>query len=238
MKIVAMSQSNYIPWKGFFDLIHDADIFVYYDEVQYTSKDWRNRNLIKTAGGARWLSIPVATKGKFHQKISETKVSDKDWAKRHWNTIYENYHKSRYYKNYSKLLEETYFKCSQMDYLCNINYCFINVINNVLNIKTEILNSKNFDLADGKAERVVKACKDCGATTYLCGPAAKSYLSDEMFERHGIRLRWKDYSGYPEYWQRTPPFTHNVSVLDLIFNAGPKAPYYIWGWREKGMGIR
>jgi len=227
-----MSQSNYIPWKGYFDLIHDADLFVFYDEVQYTRRDWRNRNLICTSGGTKWLSIPIDTRGKFHQKISDARVINGDWSEHHWNTIYENYHKSRYFKKYAELLEQAYQDCSKMEYLCEINYHFIILINRILGIKTRLLNSKDLVLVDGKAERVIKACKDCGATTYLCGPAAKNYLNEEMFENNGMKLIWKNYSGYPVYWQRTPPFSHSVSVLDLLFNTGEKASFYIWGWRK------
>src|SRR5438046_4323553 len=87
----AIVQSNYIPWKGYFDLIRRVDEFILYDDVQYTRRDWRNRNLIKTPQGLRWLTIPVEVKGKYYQSIRDTKIADPVWAASHWQTIVHNY---------------------------------------------------------------------------------------------------------------------------------------------------
>ena len=62
-KKVAILQSNYIPWKGYFDIINMVDEFILFDDMQYTKRDWRNRNIIKTAAGLKWLTIPVDSKG-------------------------------------------------------------------------------------------------------------------------------------------------------------------------------
>ena len=103
MKKVAISQSNYIPWKGYFDLINKVDEFILYDDAQFTRRDWRNRNKIKTLNGLQWLTIPVDVKGKYFQKIKETKISDKNWGMNHWQQIKQNYSKARHFKNYNSL---------------------------------------------------------------------------------------------------------------------------------------
>ena len=97
MKKVLITQSNYIPWKGYFDAIAIADEFVVYDDMQYTRRDWRNRNLIKTKNGLEWLTIPVEVKGKYFQKIRDTKISDPKWAIKHWSIISQNYAKAKYF---------------------------------------------------------------------------------------------------------------------------------------------
>ena len=100
MKKIAISQSNYIPWKGYFDLINSVDEFILYDDMQYTKRDWRNRNKIKTPQGLQWLTIPVHTKAKYYQKISEVMISDKDWATEHWQKIKQNYFKAKFFFNF------------------------------------------------------------------------------------------------------------------------------------------
>ena len=115
MKKVAILQSNYIPWKGYFDIINLVDEFILYDDMQYTRRDWRNRNQIKTVDGVKWLTIPVDTKGKFFQKINETKVSDHKWAEAHWKAICLNYAKAPYFKTYEPLFEELYRKAGEME---------------------------------------------------------------------------------------------------------------------------
>ena len=105
MKKIAILQSNYIPWKGYFDLINMVDEFVLYDDVQYTHRDWRNRNKIKTSHGLKWLTIPVRQE-RFEQKIIETKVIDKRWNTKHWKSLVQNYSKAKYFNEYKYIFEE------------------------------------------------------------------------------------------------------------------------------------
>jgi hypothetical protein len=226
MKKIAILQSNYIPWKGYFDLINMVDEFILYDDMQYTRRDWRNRNKIKTSNGLLWLTIPVEVKGKYFQKINETKISEKDWAKKHWQTIALNYAKTKYFKEYKDRFEELYLGDNE-EYLSQINYKFIMAINDVLGISTKIRWSSEFDLVDGQTERLLGICKDCQADVYISGPAAKDYLDESLFEAENIKVEWMDYSGYSEYAQSYPPFEHGVSILDLIFNEGPHAASFM-----------
>lgn len=233
MKKVAILQSNYIPWKGYFDIIDSVDEFIFYDEMQYTKNDWRNRNKIKTQSGLIWLTIPCETKGSISnfQKINETKITDKRWAKKHWNSIQLNYAKAPYFKEYKGYFENLYKSCENEEFICNVNYKFILGINELLGINTKITYDKDYGLIEGKTERLVDLVKKAGGTEYLSGPAAKDYIVKECFDKENIKLSWMDYSGYREYPQLFPPFEHGVTVLDLIFNTGKDAINYI---RNKG----
>jgi hypothetical protein len=226
MKRVAILQSNYIPWKGYFDLINMVDEFILYDDMQYTKRDWRNRNKIKTPNGLVWLTIPVEVKGKYFQKINETKVSEKDWAVKHWQQIKQNYSKTKYFKEYKDIFEELYLSCDE-GYLSQINYKFISIINEILGIKTKIRWSSEFELVEGQTEKLLEICKDCNADIYLSGPAAKDYFDEDLAKKENIQVEWMDYSGYGEYNQLFPPFEHGVSILDLIFNEGPHAKEFM-----------
>ncbi len=233
MKKVAILQSNYIPWKGYFDIIDSVDEFIFYDEMQYTTRDWRNRNKIKTQNGLKWLTVPVNGKGcqVTGLKISEAKISDNSWIVSHWNSIQLNYAKAPYFKEYKEFFENLYKDCGNEEFICNVNYKFILGINELLGINTKITYDKDYGLIEGKTERLVDLVKKAGGTEYLSGPAAKDYIVKECFDKENIKLSWMDYSGYREYPQLFPPFEHGVTVLDLIFNTGKDAINYI---RNKG----
>lgn len=225
MKKIAILQSNYIPWKGYFDLINMVDEFVLFDQVQYTKNDWRNRNQLKTNQGVQWLTIPVRHKDS-DQKIIETKVADLKWSSKHWRTIQQNYSKAPYFKEYKEIFEEFYLNNNE-EYLSQINYQLIKIINQILGIDTVITWSSDYELAEGQTEKLLGICKQAAADTYLSGPAAKDYFDEDLASQEGIQVEWMDYSGYPEYKQLHEPFEHGVTILDLIFNEGPNASKYM-----------
>jgi len=200
-----------------------VDEFVVYDEAQYTRRDWRNRNLIKTKDGLKWLTIPVQVKGKYKQKIDETRVSDNNWAQKHWRTIYHNYSHAVFFENYKDEFERVYTVAAEMDLLSEINLYFIKFLIKILEIKTEFSQSGQYVLTGNKSEKIISVCKQAGADIYITGPAAKSYIDINLFKAEGISLIWMDYSKYPEYTQLYLPFSHKVSAIDLIFNAGESA---------------
>lgn len=224
MKKIAILQSNYIPWKGYFDIIQKSDVFVIYDEVQYTKNDWRNRNLIKTPNGLEWLTIPVNQKN-LDQKINETYVSQHNWNKKHWNTLVGNYSKAPFFKRYSEEFKDLFLGI-ETDNLSEINLLFIKKINSLFEINTEIIDSQSLQLIGDKNERLIEAIKKLNGTHYISGPAAKSYLNTVAFEKEEIHVEWMDYSSYPEYPQMFSPFKHNVTILDLLFNVGPDSKKY------------
>ena len=227
MKKIAILQSNYIPWKGYFDMIRSVDEFILYDDMQYTRRDWRNRNMVKSPQGLHWLTIPVDAKGKFDQKIKETKISDLTWAQDHWKTLKLYYGKAPHFKDYAPQFEAAYNECATVELLSQVNFKFIRLVCDILQIPTKITWSMDYELKDGKTERLIGLCQSAGGTHYLSGPAAKDYIVDSLFKEAGIDLAYMDYSGYPEYPQLYGDFAHGVSVLDLLFNTGSEALKYM-----------
>jgi hypothetical protein len=228
---IAILQSSYIPWKGYFDIINKADILVLYDDMQYTKRDWRNRNRIQTDYGLQWLSIPVIVKGKYLQKIRETKIADPNWSKKHWSKIKQSYSKSDYFKDYRDIFENIYMNSDDI-YLSKINYKFINAIMNILDIQTEIRWSSEFVLNGNQTEKLIRICKDCNADTYISGPSAKDYFDEGLAKKSNIHVEWMDYNNYQEYHQLHEPFSHQVTILDLIFNEGPNAKKIMKNFKE------
>lgn len=228
VKTVAILQSNYIPWKGYFDLIASADEFIIYDDMQFTRRDWRNRNVIKTPQGLLWLTIPVKVKGKYHQTIRETEVENTSWALSHWKSIAANYSKAAYFEDIAQWLEPIY-RGPLPRTLTEINQIFMAAICQYLGIQTRITCSWDYELTEGKSERLADLCVQARATHYLTGPAAKSYLDENIFAQRQLQVKWFDYMEYKEYKQFWGEFNHFVSILDLLFHCGKQAPSMLKG---------
>jgi hypothetical protein len=227
-KTVAIVQSNYIPWKGYFDLMARVDEFILYDDVQYTRRDWRNRNRLKSPEGVRWLTIPVQVKGRYLQRIDETLVSDPRWGELHWRTLTGWYGKAPFFKRYREILEGLYRGTREYE-LSAINRRFLETLRDLLGIATPLRSSGEYPGEGHKTERLLGICQAAGASRYISGPAAKEYLDEERFRAAGIEVQWMSYEGYPEYPQLHPPFEHGVSVLDLLLNVGEETPKYMLG---------
>ena len=225
-KTILITQSNYIPWKGYFDLINSADEFVLYDDMQYSRRDWRNRNKIKTAQGLAWLTIPVMVKGRFSQKISETKISDPIWAEKHWQSIKQNYSRAPYFSKYGPVLEEAFSGCSS-DSLSLVNYALLKCLCDILKIRTTFRWSSEFVLAEDRTERLIQICSGLKGTKYITGPSAKAYMNEALFAEAGLAIEYFNYSEYPTYSQLYGEFVHDVSVIDLIFNEGENSSKYM-----------
>ncbi len=224
----AIIQSSFIPWKGYFDIIHDADIFVFLEDVQYTAHDWRSRNRIKTPGGVKWLSVPVA--GGIRQQLWEARIDGRQWADKHKKTIHHSYASSPFYRCY----RDEVFSIFNGSYgtISELNIYAIKILAGLLGIETRLVNSRSLNTGGRKDDKLLEICRAVGAGEYISGPSARAYIHPEKFERAGIRLTYKSYLGYPEYPQLWDGFEHNLSVIDLIFNCGERAPDYIWGWRK------
>ena len=223
-----MLQSNYIPWKGVFDLINRVDVFVFYDDVQFTKRDWRSRNRIPSANGGIWLSVPVLTKGARDQLICEAAIDlSVDWQQKHHKTLTLNYAKAPYIKDFYSLLED-FYQTRRWDNLSEMNMYMTRYICDILGIETEFLTSQQLNVAGSKdGEKIIKICEILGCDYFINGPASKAFLDEEKFKSAGISLEYMDYS-YPEYRQLYRPFDHHVSVLDLLFMTGPDASRYIF----------
>lgn len=226
MKKVAILQSNYIPWKGYFDMIASVDEFILYDDMQYTRRDWRNRNQIKTPQGVQWLTVPVRVKGKYLQKIRETEIDGTEWAADHWKALAQNYRRAPHFDEIASWLEPLYVEASY-SHISQLNRNMIQAICDYLSIKTAITNSWDYTLAEGKTERLADLCAQAGGAEYTSGPAAKDYLDEQIFKERGLTINWFDYTGYPEYPQLWGDFVHGVTILDLLFNCGRESPRYM-----------
>jgi len=226
MKKVAILQSNYIPWKGYFDMIAAVDEFILYDDMQYTRRDWRNRNQIKTPQGLQWLTVPVQVKGKYDQTIKDALIDGADWAKVHWKALMQNYRRAPHFNEVAAWLEPLYI-AESYTHISQLNRRFIEVVCQYLGIKTVITNSWDYTLLDGKTERLADLCKQAGGTEYISGPSAKDYVEANIFSDMNIKLTWFDYAGYFKYPQLWGEFNHGVTILDLLFNCGKDAPRYM-----------
>jgi len=225
---VVISQSNYIPWKGYFDLIGLADVMILYDDVQFTKRDWRNRNVIKTQSGSHWLTIPVISRGRYHQSILDTVVADLRWPAQHWRAIASAYAHAPAFPLYARRLERLY-RAVNGSHLSAINHGFLVELCAMLGIVTDIRWSHELVPSpdEDRTQRLIDLVKSVGGTRYLSGPAAQSYIDPALFTGAGIALTYMDYSDYPEYVQLHGPFSHTVSVIDLLLNAGEEASRYM-----------
>jgi hypothetical protein len=227
-KSIVVLQSNYIPWKGYFDLMQAAHEFLIYDEVQFTKNDWRNRNRIVLDGRLRWLSIPVKTAGRFGLSIEKIEIADPTWGRAHWTTITQAYRRALCFNEVAGELADLYQAAEKLPRLTDVNELLLRGIADLLQINTPILRADIVPRGtDDPTARLVEICRARGATRYISGPAAKTYLNPAAFEEAGIELRFADYSGYIKYDQDLEPFTHGVSVLDLLFRFGPEARTYL-----------
>ena len=229
---VAILQSNYIPWIGYFGIMSQVDHFVILDTVQYTRNDWRNRNRIKTPQGLKWLTIPALHTSQ-KQKINATFVADKKWPVKHFNTIHHSYSKSLYYDLYSDELSYCYQQAARMERLSEINMLFIYWVKEKLGINTTIHLAEKFTDSPDRTQRLLGICQSLQATEYLSGPAAKAYMDVERFQDSGVAVKWMSYAGYKSYPQLHGNFELSVSTLDLLFNLGPDSSGYLQNSNQK-----
>lgn len=232
-KLCAIAQSNYIPWKGYFDLINIVDEYIIFDSVQYTRRDFRNRQLIQTPQGLKWLSIPVQTKGNYFASIDQMKVCNSSWAENHWKTLEHSYKRAPHFKAFEGPIKSTYERASKETYLSQINFLFLQTFCSLLDIKTKLSFDRDYQIEDGKSYRLLSLCRQINASDYYSGPAARSYLEVELFTQANIGVHWMNYDNYPMYKQFHQSFAHEISILDLLFCCGPTATDYMKTFSKK-----
>ena len=218
MRIV-ITQSNYIPWRGWFALVRSAELLVLYDSVQYTKRDWRNRNLIWTPNGEKWLSIPVTTKSRFHQAINETEVNDRSWPKSHFGVISNT---ARLYNSDPSIVADfrhLFSKLSDFDRLSSINLYSIQWIAERIGIDVRILTDEQFEFNGTPSKRLADIAQAAGASVYITGTAAKNYLDTTEFELRHIDVEWTDYSSLPAD-NTLPSSPLELSILDTMLRHG------------------
>lgn len=217
---VGVIQSAYLPWRGYFDFIQSVDLFVVYDDVQFSKGAWRNRNRLKTPTGLQWITVPVRHRA-LAQRICETEIDyARDWRSEHRAALRINYARAPFLADARALLEPA-LAASPLT-ISELNVTLLRAVCGYLGIRTPIRMSSEFPTCGGRTERLITLLQAAGATSYVSGPTARAYLDEAQFARAGIALEYKSYA-YPDYPQQWGAFEGAVSVLDLIANCGPSA---------------
>lgn len=225
---VVILQPSYIPWRGYFDQIHRADLFIFFDDVQYDKHGWRNRNQIKTSQGKQWITIPVHSKGVTAGiQIKDVRIDwSKSWPKKHLNALTFSYAKAPFFRSFQPWLASVYERRDQ--FLADFTIHTTVELAGMLGItNTKFMRSSEIPGIDGqKTDRLIQILQHVGAKHYLSGPSARDYVEQEKFDEAGIALEFIQYD-YPEYSQLHPPYDPFVTILDLLFITGDDALSYI-----------
>lgn len=225
-KRIAIVQSNYLPWKGFFDLIASVDEVVLFDDFQYTRRSWRNRNRIKTPQGVKWLTVPVLASPQRSTRISDVRIAASEWTELHLKTLRMAYARAPYFSEIMRMIEEE-FSSQRCEMLSELNVSLIKRVCTYLEIRTTIKTHRDYQAVEHRQFRLRDICLAAGASVYVSGPVAKSYLDESVFRSAGIEVEWFDYSNYPEYPQLWGPFIHEVSIVDLLASQGPHSASFL-----------
>ncbi|MFH1367777.1 MAG: WbqC family protein [Elusimicrobiota bacterium] len=219
--ILAVHQPQYLPWLGYFHKIANCDLFIFLDDVQYKKREFQNRNKIKTPNGPLWLTVPVATKGKYSQKISEVTI-DKEtgWNNEHWKSVEHNYAHARFFSEHKTIFSDVYGM--KWDKLIDLSMKIIENTLSYLDIKTPCKMSSEYGVTSSSTQRIIDLCKKTGADTYLSGAGGREYMDEKLFTDNNIRLTYQDYK-HPEYEQLHGKFEPYLSVIDLLMNCGPQS---------------
>ncbi|MDD5509200.1 MAG: WbqC family protein [Dehalococcoidales bacterium] len=223
-------QPTYLPWMGYFGMVDAADIFVFYNDVQFSPQSWQQRNRIKTSQGWIWLSVPVVRQ--FGSKINGTRINNStDWNKKHWESIKQSYTKAPFFEQWAPIFKEVYD--NEWEYLADLNVTLIQKIAKALGLETKFAVSSDLEIGGVKTERLVNTLQKIGADEYVSGPGAKDYIDVDSLREKGIKLYWYEYQ-HPVYPQIRGEFVPYLSVIDLLFNTGAEAVRYI---REGAKGV-
>lgn len=218
---VVILQPSYMPWIGFFEQMMRADQFIFLDDVQFTRRDWRNRNKIRTRDGSAWLTVPIEQKNRYKQSLKETRIDNSiNWNKKHCKAIRLNYLRTPFFEMYYPYFESIYGK--RWVFLLDLCYETIQYFKDVLDITTPTYKSSDLSVKGVKKELILNICQHMGASHYLTGSLARNYLTEEEFSRIGVELEYQKYE-HPKYSQRYPGFVPNLSLIDLLFNVGEKS---------------
>jgi hypothetical protein len=215
---IAILQPGYLPWLGFFDQMRRADVFVYYDDVQYDKHGWRNRNRIKTHQGPLWLSVPVRHSGLGSPRILEVEIDNRTgWGRKHVASLRQAYADAPHASEYLPAIEEIVRRPWQR--LVELDIVLADALGSMLGVTAARVRSSELGIAGERSDRLLSICRHFGGGTYLSGDAAKSYLDVELFERHDVAVQWQEFS-HPVYPQQHGAFVPYLSALDLLLNCG------------------
>ncbi len=220
-RVVVILQPSYLPWVGCFDLASQADVWVWYDDVQYTRRDWRNRNRVAGDGEPMWLTVPVRSKGRFEQSIHEVEIDyARPWARKHLETIRRLYQTAPCFEEVFSVL------CRELDRrpprLADLTIGLNEALGALLGLAPRYVRSSALGIEGGRQERLIEICRHLGGQVYLSGPAAESYIDPAGFERASLELRYAVYD-YPPYPRNGRRFIPGLSIVDALCWLGASA---------------
>jgi hypothetical protein len=225
---VVVLQPGYLPWLGFFDQVRRADVFIYYDDVQYDKHGWRNRNRVKTQDGAQWLTVPVRhSGGGGFPRIIDVEIDNRTpWARKHVATLRQAYARAPFLRQYLPELEDLLQR--RWDRLVDLDLACAAMIAGWLGLRPRFERSSALHIGGERSARLVDICRRFGAATYVSGDAAEAYLDVDLFRRSGMAVEWQRYA-HPTYPQLHGDFVPYLSAIDLLFNCGDESPLIAFG---------
>ena len=216
--IAAIHQPQFMAWTGYFDKMDQADCFILLDTVQYKKNEWQNRNRIKTAQGAQWLTVPV--RYRFPARIDEVQVNgDVNWRHKHWQALLTNYSRSPHWEGHRASLERLYER--EWTGLSQLNGATVTWLREALGIDTQLRWASQIPhVSDDPSQRLVDLCLSVGADVYLAGADGRAYMDFEPFAAAGVEVMFQEFTPAP-YDQLFGDFESHLSALDLVLNCGP-----------------
>lgn len=221
--IVAVHQPNYLPYIGFFNKMKNADVFIIYDDAQFSRKDFHHRNRIRIPKEWKWLSVPVEKEEKAINEIkirNDIRISGMIWSKYHWRQIHANYANAEFFGSYADELEKIYN--TPYERLIDLNMKLIKFLVSSFGIETVIMFSSSFGIKTSSSQKNLDLVKAVHGDTYLSGVGGYTYLAVSLFESEGIKISFQDFK-HPIYKQNFPKFVPNMAAIDLLFNVGEKS---------------
>ncbi|MEP7242290.1 MAG: WbqC family protein [Gammaproteobacteria bacterium] len=219
--ILTAHQPVYLPWLGLFHKIALADLFCYFDIAQYQTKDYNNRNKIKTHSGEIWLSVPVESKDHFQKSVGDIRIVQNGWHKKHFKSIQLSYAKAPFVRNYIGGLEALLLG-EAFETLSGLNLAMLRFLMKILSIDTPIVKASDYSFQGTKSDLVLDMCLQLKASTYIFGAQGQDYADVEKYRAAGLEPYFQAYQ-HPTYRQLHGDFLPYMSVIDLLFNEGPRS---------------
>jgi hypothetical protein len=216
---LALSQSNYLPWIGYIKLISKVDHFVFYDQVQYTKNDWRNRNKILLNGSPKWITIPIKYRYSDCLTIDKVRLPDGDWRDDHLEKISIAYSKEKNFTQHYPDLKNIII--ADFEFLSELNQELLIRYAEAFKITTRFHSTHNIDLNLDRNKRIIETCKDFSADTYVCTPKSLNYIDQQLFAKNKIEVEILTFDDcLNDYKQNSLKFDPYVSFIDLLFMTG------------------
>lgn len=232
---IVISQSMLFPWVGMLEQVKLADVFVHYDDVQFSKGSFVNRVQLKWPSGSKWLTVPLVD---LHlgQRINEVKPAETiSWKQQHFELLQQSFENAPYAMDALALAEKVY----------NTDYNDIGSLSRTSLVElaryfgfeksTQFLEVASLNIGGSSSERVFNVVKKLEGTQYITGHGAANYLDHQLFEQAGIDVRYMEYQRKP-YPQSYGAFNPHVTGLDLVAHCGPAGAEMICSgtssWRD------